>query len=63
MAASFFTVFIEERPVRFEKNRVISIESYEFGTKIMMEASHEEEEPIVYFTSEPYDQVMRSYLQ
>lgn len=60
--SNFFTVTIDEKPVTFEKNRIIAVEPYEFGTKIIMEASHTEEEPIIYFTSEPHESVMRSYL-
>ena len=62
MPSSFFTVLIDNRPTRFEKQRVMAIEPYDFGTKITIEASHEEEEPIVYFTNEPYDDVYKSYL-
>lgn len=60
--SNFFTVTIDEKPVTFEKSRIIAVEPYEFGTKIIMEASHTEEEPIIYFTSEPHESVMRSYL-
>ncbi len=62
MTSTFFTVLIDNKPTRFEKQRVIAIEPYEFGTKIIFEASHTEEEPIIYFTNEPYDDVYKSYL-
>ncbi|WP_207428871.1 hypothetical protein [Pedobacter sp. SYSU D00535] len=62
MAGKFFTVLIDNKPTMFEKGRIITIEPYDFGTKIIMEASHLEEEPIVYITSESYDLVMKSYL-
>ncbi|MBC7913063.1 MAG: hypothetical protein H7Y07_02975 [Pyrinomonadaceae bacterium] len=58
----FFTVLIDDIPTRFEKKRIIAVEAYEFGTKIIMEASHTEEEPIIYFTSEKHEVVMQSYL-
>ena len=60
--SDFFTVMIDDKPTRFEKRRILSVEPYEFGTKITMEASHEEEEPIIYFTTEAHELVMRSYL-
>jgi hypothetical protein len=60
--SAFFTVLIDDLPTNFEKQRIISIEPYDFGTKIIMHASHTEEEPIIYFTSEAHEQVMRSYL-
>ncbi|HEY0054897.1 MAG TPA: hypothetical protein VGB63_06035 [Pedobacter sp.] len=59
--SNFFTVLIDDRPTRFEKNRIIALEPYEFGTKIIMEASHLEEEPIIYFTNEPHELVIKSY--
>ncbi len=62
MSNSFFTILIDNHPTRFEKKRVIAIEPYDFGTKIIIEASHEDEEPIIYFTNEVYDEVYRSYL-
>jgi len=62
MPNSFFTILIENLPTRFEKKRVIAIEPHEFGTKIILEASHEDEEPLVYFSTELYDEVYRSYL-
>jgi len=62
MSANTFTLLIDDELVRFEKNRVISVEPYEFGTKITLEASHTSEEPIIYFTREEYSQVMKSYL-
>ncbi|WP_207533093.1 hypothetical protein [Desertivirga arenae] len=62
MTSNFFTVLIDDKPTRFEKQRVIAIEPYEFGTKIIIEASHTEEEPIIYFTKEQYDDVYKSYL-
>lgn len=62
MADNFFTLLIDEEVVTLEKNRVISIEPYEFGTKITLEASHASEEPIIYFTKEQYADVMKSYL-
>ena len=58
----FFTVLIDDQPTRFEKRRVIAVEPYEFGTKIILEASHTEEEPIIYFTPETHENVMKSYL-
>jgi hypothetical protein len=60
--SDFFTVMIDDKPTRFEKRRILSVEPYEFGTKITMEASHAEEEPIIYFTTEAHELVMRSYL-
>ena len=62
MSANFFSLLIDDELVNFEKNRVITIEPYEFGTKITLEASHTSEEPITYVTSEQYAQVMKSYL-
>ncbi len=59
--SNFFTVLIDNKPETFEKRRIIALEPYEFGTKIIMEASHLEEEPIVYFTNEPHESVMKSY--
>ena len=53
---------IDGRPARFEKNRIIEILPYPGGTKIIMEASHLEEEPLVYITPEDYDLVMKAYL-
>ncbi|WP_256010584.1 hypothetical protein [Desertivirga xinjiangensis] len=61
MSGDFFTVLIDNKPTRFEKKRVVAIEPYEFGAKITIEASHTEEEPILYFTSESYEEVVRSY--
>jgi hypothetical protein len=55
-------VLIDGKPTRFEKRRIIAVEPYEFGTKIIMEASHTEEEPIIYFTPESHELVMKSYL-
>jgi len=60
--SDFFTILIDGKPTRFEKRRILSVEPYEFGTKIIMEASHTEEEPIIYFTSEAHELVMKSYL-
>jgi hypothetical protein len=60
--SEFFTVLIDNKPTRFEKRRILAVEQYEFGTKIIMEASHTEEEPIIYFTTEPHDLVLKSYL-
>ena len=62
MRSDFFSVLIDGKPTRFEKNRIIEIEPYTGGTKITMEASHAEEEPIIYFTPEDYEMVMKSYL-
>ena len=59
--SEFFTVLIDDQPTRFEKKRILALEPYEFGTKIIMEASHTEEEPIIYFTSEPHEVVMKSF--
>lgn len=63
MSGQFFTVLIDNEPTIFDRSRIIAIEPYEFGTRITMEASHEEEEPIIYYTAETYETVMRSYLQ
>ncbi len=60
--SDFFTVMIDDKPTRFEKRRILSVEPYEFGTKITMEASHTDEEPIIYFTTEAHELVMKSYL-
>lgn len=60
--SSFFVVMVDNEVTTFEKNRVISIEPYERGTKITIEASHAAEEPITYFTPEDYDKVMSAYL-
>ncbi|MGV3706015.1 MAG: hypothetical protein ACO1NU_11625 [Arcticibacter sp.] len=63
MASNFFMVLIDDVPTRFEKSRIIEIEpSGNGGSKIIMDASHESEEPIVYFTSEGYEDVMKSFL-
>ena len=62
MSDDFFSLLIDDELVNFEKNRIISIEPYEYGTKIILEASHTAEEPITYFTAEEYAQVMKSYL-
>lgn len=62
MPGKFFYVMLDEEITRLEKNRIISIEPYEFGTKIILEASHAAEEPLVFFSSESYDKVMTSYL-
>lgn len=63
MSKNFFIVLIDDVPTRFEKNRIIEIEpSQNGGSKIIMEASHEAEEPIIYFTSEAYEDVMKSFL-
>lgn len=62
MAVNFFTVLIDNIPTRFEKKRVLAIEPYEFGTKILLEASHPSEEPFIYLTSESYEDVMKAYL-
>jgi hypothetical protein len=59
---AFFSVLIDNEVTTFEKNRVILIEPYERGTRIMLEASHLDEEPITYFTPEDYEKVMSSYL-
>jgi hypothetical protein len=62
MSANTFTLLIDDEVVTFEKRRIITIEPYEYGTKITMEASHTSEEPITYVTTEEYAQVMKSYL-
>lgn len=63
MANSFFMVLIDDVPTRFEKARIIEIEPADNGgSKIIMVASHEAEEPIIYFTPEPYEDVMKSFL-
>ncbi|HEY0896084.1 MAG TPA: hypothetical protein VGE15_05990 [Sphingobacteriaceae bacterium] len=59
---AYFNVLIDNEVMTFEKKRVITIEPYEGGTKIFLEASHIDEEPITYFTPEEYDKVMSSYL-
>lgn len=56
-------VLIDDVPTRFEKSRIIEITpSGNGGSKITMDASHEAEEPIVYFTTEEYEEVMKSFL-
>ncbi|WP_374164156.1 hypothetical protein [Arcticibacter sp. MXS-1] len=62
MASDFFMILIDGKPTRFEKRRVIEIAPYPGGTKLTIEASHTEEEPLIYFTPEEYDMVMKSYL-
>jgi hypothetical protein len=62
MSDNSFTLLIDDEVVSFDKSRIITIEPYEFGTKITMEASHTAEEPIIYFTRTEYAQVMKSYL-
>lgn len=62
MSGNYFTLLIDDELVKFEKNRVISIEPYMYGTRILLEASHTSEEPITYVTTEEYAQVMKSYL-
>lgn len=62
MSENSFTLLIDDEVVSFDKSRIITIEPYEFGTKITMEASHTSEEPIIYFTRTDYAQVMKSYL-
>lgn len=62
MASNFFFVLIDDIPTRFEKSRIIEIEPQDGGTKIIMDASHESEEYLTYFTTEPYDAVMKSFL-
>jgi hypothetical protein len=62
MSGAFFQVLIDDEVTMIEKNRVITIEPYERGTRITMEASHTAEEPITYFTPEEYEKVMSSYL-
>ncbi|HXI00159.1 MAG TPA: hypothetical protein VNI52_07800 [Sphingobacteriaceae bacterium] len=62
MPDGFFNVMIDDQVTTFEKVRIVAIEPYEFGTKIIIEASHTEEEPIIYFTPEEYEKVMASYL-
>ncbi len=61
--SEFFYITIDDKPTRFEKKRIISIEPCKEGTSILMEASHSAEEPIIYFTPEEYDAVMQSYLR
>lgn len=60
--SEFFFVIIDDKPARLEKKRIITIEPYPGGTRITMEASHLDEEPIIYFVKEEYDAVMKSYL-
>lgn len=62
MPNNFFYIILDNELTRFEKNRIISIEPYEFGTKIILEASHAAEEPLIFFSSEAYDKVMSAYL-
>jgi hypothetical protein len=62
MLNDFFNVMIDDQVTSFEKARIVAIEPYEYGTKIILEASHTEEEPIIYFTPEDYEKVMASYL-
>ena len=62
MSDNTFTLLIDDEVVNFDKSRIISIEPYEFGTKITLEASHTSEEPITYFTRTEYASVMKSYL-
>ena len=62
MSGSFFQVLIDDEITTLEKSRVLAIEPYARGTKITLEASHLEEEPITYFTPEEYNKVMSSYL-
>lgn len=58
----FFYVLIDNKPTRLEKGRIMSIEPSITGAKIIMEASHSSEEPIIYYTTEEYESVMKSYL-
>jgi hypothetical protein len=62
MAGNFFNVMLDDELTTFEKRRVISIEPYENGTKIILEASHLEEEPFIFFSKESYQNVMNAYL-
>ncbi|RXF72236.1 hypothetical protein [Arcticibacter tournemirensis] len=62
MTSEFFSVMIDDKPVRFEKKRILEIQPYTGGTRIIMEASHTSEEPLIYFTPDEYEAVMRSYL-
>lgn len=62
MPGSFFSIMLSGELTTFEKKRIISIEPYGDGTRITLEASHSSEEPLVYDSSEPYDEVMRAYL-
>ena len=52
---------IDNELVTFEKGRVITIEPAFNGTRIILEASHTEEEPIIYLTPESYEAVMQAY--
>ncbi|MXV15701.1 hypothetical protein [Hufsiella ginkgonis] len=61
MPSAFFTLMIDNEIVTFEKSRIIAIEPAYQGTRIVLEASHTEEEPIIYLTPESYEDVMRSY--
>lgn len=61
MSGNFFTVLIDGEIVRLEKSRVMAIEAGFNGTKIILEASHTEEEPLIYFSPEPYEEVLKSY--
>lgn len=62
MTSEFFSIMIDGEPARFEKKRILEIQPYTGGTRITIEASHTSEEPLIYFTSEDYESVMRSYL-
>ncbi len=62
MTSEFFSVMIDGKPARLEKKRILEIQPYTGGTKIIIEASHTSEEPLIYFTPEDYETVMRSYL-
>jgi len=60
--ADFFTLLIDNQLVTFEKKRVITIEPTFNGTRIILEASHEDEEPFIYLVKEPYEAVIKAYL-
>lgn len=62
MPGEFFSIMLYGELTTFEKKRVISIEPWGEGTRIILEASHFSEEPLVYDTPEPYDSVMQAYL-
>ena len=59
--SNFFSVMIDGVMTNLEKNRIIAIEPSAVGTKIIMEASHTEEEPIIYILKEEYEDVVKSY--
>ncbi len=59
--SKYFTLLIDNELVSLERRRIIAIEPAPYGTKITLEASHTEEEPIIYLIKEAYETVMASY--